>query len=390
MQKQNLTRNQITMEYIGDFVENRIGERIEKRYEAPVLEGTPKDQVWYRIPIPEGLSGDGSGYHIYLKKAESSHLCVFLSGGGVAWNEYTAARPVTGAKVAAGLPNYYWNNLRPFTQIMNINTGITELGNPRNPFDHWNIVVITYATGDFHVGEADFPYTAEDGSQQVLHFHGHINFQNAMKVGKKFFPDPDKLLIAGDSAGAFAVPAVTNEILENYYPECRDITLLSDSAQLLYRRWRRTAREVWGAPESVWEPLHSSNITVDWYRNLHHIWGERLRYLYAGSPRDYLLSSYYNDVANKSYTTNHDIQEIYFRQMRQMLKELKGITDSFGFFIYNFRNLRMMLGGTVHTIVRHRNFYFRTRSGVSMAEWLGNAVNGKIRDVGMEFVDSLP
>ena len=184
MQKQNLTRNQITMEYIGDFVENRIGERIEKRYEAPVLEGTPKDQVWYRIPIPEGLSGDGSGYHIYLKKAESSHLCVFLSGGGVAWNEYTAARPVTGAKVAAGLPNYYWNNLRPFTQIMNINTGITELGNLRNPFDHWNMVVITYATGDFHVGDTDFPYTAEDGSQQILHFHGHINFQNAMRVGK--------------------------------------------------------------------------------------------------------------------------------------------------------------------------------------------------------------
>jgi hypothetical protein len=183
---------------------------------------------------------------------------------------------------------------------------------------------------------------------------------------------------------------VTNEILEDYYPECRDVTLLSDSAQLLYRRWRRTAREVWGAPESVWEPLHSSNITVDWYRNLHQIWGDRLRYLYAGSPRDYLLSSYYNDVANKSYTTNHEIQEIYFRQMRQMLKDLKEITDRFGFFVYNFRNLRMMLGGTVHTIVRHRNFYFRTRAGASMAEWLGDAVNGKIRDIGMEFLDVLP
>ena len=76
--------------------------------------------------------------------------------------------------------------------------------------------------------------------------------------------------------------------------------------------------------------------------------------------------------------------------MRQMLKELKEITDRFGFFVYNFRNLRMMLGGTVHTIVRHRNFYFRTRAGASMAEWLGDAVNGKIRDIGMEFLDVLP
>ena len=61
-----------------------------------------------------------------LKRAQSDNLCVFLSGGGVAWNEYTAARPVTGGKVAAGLPNYYWNNLRPFTQIMNINIGIMD------------------------------------------------------------------------------------------------------------------------------------------------------------------------------------------------------------------------------------------------------------------------
>ena len=55
--------------------------------------------------------------------------------------------------VAAGAPNYYWNNLRPFTQFMNINIGITETDTARNPFDDWNFVVITYATGDFHVGQ---------------------------------------------------------------------------------------------------------------------------------------------------------------------------------------------------------------------------------------------
>ncbi len=37
MQKQNLTRNQITMEYIGDFVENRIGERIDWRADREAL-----------------------------------------------------------------------------------------------------------------------------------------------------------------------------------------------------------------------------------------------------------------------------------------------------------------------------------------------------------------
>ena len=92
---------------LGNFVENRIGEDISKRYEAPLLEGEPAEQIWYRIMIPEGMAGDGSAYHIYIKRADPEKLCVFFSGGGVAWNEYTAARPVTGGKVAAGLPNYY-------------------------------------------------------------------------------------------------------------------------------------------------------------------------------------------------------------------------------------------------------------------------------------------
>ena len=75
-----------------------------------------------------------------------------FSGGGVAWDEYTAARPVTGGKMAAGLPHFYWNNLRPLTQLMNIHVGITDENNAQNPFNEWNFVIITYSTGDFHIG----------------------------------------------------------------------------------------------------------------------------------------------------------------------------------------------------------------------------------------------
>ena len=39
--------------------------------------------------------------------------------------------------------------------------------------------------------------------------------------GKLYFPRAEKLLIAGDSAGAFAVPALTREILDDFYPDCR-------------------------------------------------------------------------------------------------------------------------------------------------------------------------
>ena len=330
------------------------------------------------------MAGDGSEYHVYIKFADPARLVVFLSGGGVAWNEYTAARPATGGKIAAGLPNYYWNNLRPFTQIMNINTGITEIGNPHNPFDGWSFLVITYATGDFHVGRRDFPYMGEDGKDQILHFHGHENFRLAMDLCAEYFPDPAKLLIAGDSAGAFAVPALAEEILSDYYPGAEEVTLLSDCGQLCYEKWRKTARDIWGAPERIWKPIHGDNLTVEWFRACCGKLGDRVHYLYAASVRDYLLSAYLSDMTRKVYRTDAEIQEKFFEQSKDMIRDLKNISSRFGIFLYDWKNHRFHLGGTVHTAVRHRRFYFKGLRPASMAQWLGDAAEGRIYDIGLE------
>lgn len=372
------------LQRLGDAVETAISEQIEKNHETPILKGNPVQQTWYRLPIMDGITGDGSKYHIYLKKGRSDNLVIFLSGGGVAWNTFTAARPVSGGKMAAGMPNYYWNNLRPLTQVMNIHTGITEIGNSRNPFDDWNFIVIPYATGDLHVGNNVLSYEGEDGEHHILRFHGRRNFRSGLSAAKAYFPFACKLLIAGDSAGGFAVPALTSEILESYYPDCTDVTVFSDSSQLLNKSWRETAQNIWKAEDEIWSSIFTSNITVDWYAQLYRRYGDRLRYLYAGSPRDYLLSSYLNDVLNHDYTTNEEIQALFKKQMQRMLEQLKEITPNFSFFIYNWPNLRFMLGGTVHTAVRHKRFYFKTKALVSMAEWLKDAIEGNLYDVNME------
>lgn len=370
---------------IGDFLDT-LSDGIVGRFEAPVPDGEPQNNIWYRIMIPEGKTADGSEYHIYIKKASSNNLCIFLSGGGVAWNEYMADRPISGGAVISGLPNYYWNNLRPLTRIMNINNGITEIGNSFNPFDDWNFIIITYATGDFHVGGNDFKYISESGEEKIIHFNGLKNFEAGMNRGKEFFDNPDKLLIAGDSAGAFAVPALTPRILENYYPDCLDITLLSDSAQLLYSDWKKTAKDIWGAPNDIYSALSGENITLDWYKRLYAEYGGRLTYLYASSTRDYLLSAYYNDVINHKYKSEPLIQDEFHKKMREMLGQLKDITSRFGLFIYRWPALQMP-SGTVHTCVRHKRFYLKNLSGISMADWLMNAVNGTVYDVGMDFIE---
>jgi len=381
--KQNIRHGIVFASKAGDFIEQSIGKTIDNTHlKAPELVGEPQDMVWYRVSLDKGISGDGSEYYIYVKKADPSKLCIFLSGGGVAWNEYTAARPVTGGKVAAGLPNYYWNNLRPFTQVMNINLGITDIIGRNNPFKDWSFVVITYATGDFHVGNNDFVYTAEDGTEQTLHFHGHVNFLESMKVAERLFPNPSKMLIAGNSAGAFAVPALAAEIVDDYYPSCRDVTLLSDSGQLLYKNWRKTARNIWKSDEKTWKCIHSDNITVDWYRQLCKTHGDRFRFLHSSSTRDYLLSAYYNDIINRKYETNAMVQDMFYEQLHVMVDELLEINPDFKFFFNDWKLPIVTNGGTVHTAVRE--FYFTTKrvAGVSMAKWLIDAVSGLEYDVG--------
>ena len=388
--KNNFKRGIVFASRAGDFVENSISRAIENSgRKAEDLPKDPEKMTWYRVPLDKGLSGDGSEYYIYVKLADPDKLCIFFSGGGVAWNEYTAARPVTGGKVASRQPNFYWNNLRPFTQLMNINVGITDIKNESNPFRDWSFVVITYATGDFHIGNHDYPYKAEDGSDEILHFHGYVNFLESMKVAKELFHAPKNLLIAGNSAGAFAVPALSGEVVDNYYPNVRNITLFSDSGQLLYKKWRSTAKNIWQAKESLWKPIHGDNITLEWYKDLYSRYGERFTFLYSSSIHDYLLSAYYNDIINKKYETDADVQKEYYDQLCEMVHQLKEITPHFGIFLNEWKIPLITMGGTVHCSVREPHFTLFTQNGISMADWLKDAVEGKVYDVGLDLLKNL-
>ena len=380
---------------VGDRIENTLGKTVENRLEVDDLDiydpaQIPEEMRWYRVALPGGISGDGSEYHTYVSKGRTNDLCIIISGGGVAWNEYTAARPVTGGKVAAGLPNFYWNNLRPFTQLMNINIGITNTKNTANPFAEWNFVVVTYATGDFHIGNSEFPYRTEDGEEAVLHFAGHRNFRETMKAAKSLFPSPDKLLIAGNSAGAFAVPALAGEISDKYYPDCDGITLLSDSGLLLYEDWKRTAGEVWKADPEFVDRLRSDNPTVDWFETLYKKYGGRFRYLYASSTRDYLLSSYYNDIKTRQYSTDSDVQQDFYEQLKVMVRQLQKITDGFHFYIFDWPMLPTVIGkgGTVHTALKELTFASKKIDDKTMADWLFDQVNGNAYDVGMRLLST--
>lgn len=380
-------------EQLGDRAEDAIGHVIAHTpLEAPVLNldggAAMQPHVWYRVPLENGLTADGSPYHIYVRKGSGRKLCVFLSGGGMAWDSRSAAHPVTGGRVVAWMPNYYWSNLRPFTQIYNIGVGITDNHARINPFYDWNFIVVTYATGDLHLGRSLYRYSDESGEERVLHFHGYDNFRAAMDAGKRLFPEAEQLLIAGESAGAFAVPALSEQIADEDYPGCPDITLLSDSAMIYGDFWEQAARDVWNVQPGVLRDLQGQNLTLELYRALYRRQGERFRYLYASSVRDYLLSAFYNDVHNQQYATDEKVQRIFRVQLKTMVRELRQAVPGMGFYLYDWKRPGIARGGTIHTIIRQPEFYLHHRGKPSAARWLSCAADGHVFSVGLEKLEN--
>ena len=164
----------------------------------PELPERPKKGKNYEY-WPEGaLCANGNPYHGCIRLGSTNKLMIGFSGGGVSVDEHTAARP---QRVGGQGEMFYSDDVRFGDVIPRIGTfGQSK----KNPFRDWNLLFVPYATGDFHCGTGDFPYTDLDGNPAVLHHHGYTNFQLLLKKIKELVPNPEQILVTGFSAGAFA------------------------------------------------------------------------------------------------------------------------------------------------------------------------------------------
>ena len=342
-------------------------------YKAPVLKTRPRYNKWYRVRDERGITGDGCPWHFYLSRGHQRNLLIFFAGGGVAWDAHTISHPTGAAGVLKGDPGFYWANLRPFTEFMNIDQGITENQNPLNYFADWNMAVITYSTGDFHLGDCDYYYDRSD-PDKVMHFRGYRNFTIALEKIKKSFPEPRELLIAGDSAGGFGVAALAGEVLKHYDPDRQNVTVCSDSALLPWDKWKKIMRKRWNAKPEIYEAVVSDNPVTDWFTALYREYGDSIRYLYTCSCRDEVLSSYWNSIRGNEYGVDGIVLDDFREALKKMVFDLSSLTGDFCFYLNDY---------PIHTAIRNPLFHTGRVDGVSMHEWLKGMVNGERYSVGM-------
>ena len=344
---------------------------------------------WFEI-APEGIvSADGSPVKTMMRVGTENKVVVFFFGGGISLNEYTAARPYVGMTMDVE-PGFYSPNTSD--QIPDwCFTGIGDAA-PMNPFRDWTIIIIPYTTADFHVGSAEYEYTALDGSDAVLHHHGYENYRAIMDEATwsaYISEQPDELLVAGYSAGGYGAAMLTEDLIENYFPEAGHVTLCVDSSLLLLDNWQKVFRDVWNAPEKFTEKIRTNNLIVDFMGDLYDTYGDRMTYLYIGSVRDGALTRYQTYFDFGVYAASNRNVGAYTMYLRDMILKLNERVPTIGIYLFDrlpfsIRPNQFLL--TQHTILETRTVFWRLTNRTPVILWLDRAVSGDVTSLGLDLL----
>lgn len=342
---------------------------------------------WFDL-TPEGIvSADGTPVTTQIRLGTENKVLVFFHGGGISLNGYTAARPYIGMTLDVE-PGFYSANTDG--QIPDW-CGIGIEDDARiNPFRGWTVINIPYTTADFHVGNAEYEYTAPDGSSAVLHHHGYENYRAVMDAAMAYIDSrPEELLIAGYSAGGYGAAMLTEDLMENYFPDAGHVTVCIDSSVLILDNWPEVFRDVWNVPEPFTEKIRSANLIVDFLGELYETYGDEITYLYVGSVRDGALARYQTYFDTGIYAASNQNVRVYTAYLREMIRLLREKVPSVG--IYLFDSLPFSIRPnqfwlTQHTILETKTVFWRLKNRIPVIVWLDQAVSGNVTTLGLELL----
>lgn len=357
---------------------------------TPVIPENPKTGKWYRV-FPEGyVASNGTPYCFNLRIGTENKLMIFFHGGGVSWNEYMAARPMS--LTAEDMNDCYYSPEAGSYGAISGGHGICS-EKKDNPFHNWSIISLPYCTGDFHCGTNDFPYTALDGSRKILHHHGYINTVAAIKTAMKWVGmSPEKLLITGNSAGGFGTALMSDAIME-LFPNCQDVTSFVDSGVVIYDGWRAAAEEVWKTPEAICRRIHSNNITLDCLQALKADHGDRVKVLLTCSVRDINLTQLEGFVERGRLWADREMALRFQRELKTMCRQMIDTIPDVGLYIFDTpvsgpgSEENRAAGFTRHCIAIDDVANTTRTEGKTVQEWLWEAMNGKPVCIGLKLLE---
>ena len=345
----------------------------------PKLKNNPKVGKWYRVTTSEMKTSEGDRYRAFFKKGSENKVLIYFAGGGVSINEEMARNDTYNTSEIA------------IDVLANVTMNMGGLASEvdGSPFENWSIILFPYATGDFHAGTGEFHYTDTDGKEKILYHNGYVNYSETMKMvmEKAGLDNIDTVLVTGYSAGGFGAALLSDDVFTNYFPNVESKNILVDASLLLNDDWHSIATDVWQTPKEISDKLVSNNLTLDCFVSLHEKYGEDIHLLFDCSTRDGDLAK----VQNYFDDGIMDVDEKQADEFQQILKETipQFIEAGVSLFLWDgvawYDDPRNM---TAHTIIATPAVWLPfEEQNQSIAQWLVDAIDGKLSDYGVELID---
>lgn len=166
------------------------------------------DAVVHRFAAEDGpLCLDGSAYNMSTRDQQSDDLVIFLEGGGGCWSELCLANETA----EPGVPR----------------RGILDPDLAGNPLANANVAYFPYCDGSLFAGDVDHTEADYGKPNNIEYQRGLKNLSAGLDVTVGTFPNPSRIILAGNSGGAFGT-IFALPLVRQLYPDV-PIEVINDS-----------------------------------------------------------------------------------------------------------------------------------------------------------------
>ncbi len=309
--------------------------------DAPDGSATPACNTWQKVVVPGAVCSDGSPYKIFVNYSNTSNdLVVSFEPGGACW-DYESCSGAGGIRGAAN-PNGIPDDHMATYQYLNLLRRTDD-----NPVKDYNMVFVSYCTGDVHTGNKVATYTSSDGKKSITFRHnGHANSLAVVDWINKTFKTVPKMLATGCSAGG-AGSLLNYLFLRDGVKGAQCGYLLDDSGPIFHSngpsaQLDQTIRAAWNTDTVLDElqgkiPIEPAQIKADYglinvavAKQFPH---DRLALTAYREDFNYSLYSYQRFFPG---STEAEIHAFWWQDMTALIKTFDGLSN-FSYYIPYFR-----------------------------------------------------
>jgi hypothetical protein len=368
-------------------------------YEPVDTVGPEAYRDWDYYEVKGAVCRDGSPAGYYFRRGNSNNLMIFLNGGGVCYDDFfcgsnpaNVEESISGGTLADVTLDTFTQAINPERQIPQ-DEGILKK-DAKNPVRNWSMVYVPYCTGDVYAGTTLNAPVITSNNQRPQNFMGYANLglfyrslvsQDVMKS--------EKVLLAGVAAGSFGAFLNFERTIKFFSKS--EVLLLADSGfpfrdEYLEPCLVKTWRELWGInkilPSDCTECFHEdgSGLAEGLGAYLIGKYGDRVLGGGISTAQDEVMKLFFSVGLNNCNTNSYVIamNALAGRSFYPSDRYPAGLADFFDNVIGQDIAGSYLFSGTTHQHLFRSRFYQNNGLNMTMAEWVGEIVEGNATHVG--------